>query len=342
MTGQPTVAERANHTAPSSDVVLEVTHLAKTFRTAWRRRPIHAVVDVSFQVCRGEVFGFLGPNGAGKTTTIKMCMGLVRPTGGTIRIFGLHHDAIEVRRRVGFLPEHPYFYDYLRPAEILTFYGRLFGIPSRLLRQRVDELLERVGLAHARDRTLRKFSKGMLQRIGIAQALVNDPEFIVLDEPLSGLDPIGRKQVRDLLVELRAAGKTIFFSSHILADIEMICDKVAIIHEGRIRSVGALDALLHPDRLQVEVTFRSTDPALLNAVEQVAAGVDRLGDYARAVVEGSPDPVLRILVERGVPVESVVPRRETLEDLFVRQAIRNEAVDASDDARAGRARQRAG
>ncbi len=313
-----TEAQPAPH---GDDVVLAVSHLSKTFRIGVRRKLVRAVVDATFEVLRGEVFGFLGPNGAGKTTTIKVAMGLIRPTSGSVQIFGQPHDALEVRRRVGYLPEHPYFYDYLKPVEILDFYGRLFGLDRGERRKRIGALLERVGLVGAENRTLRKFSKGMLQRIGIAQALVNDPDFVVLDEPLSGLDPVGRKQIRDLLGELRAEGKTLFFSTHILSDIELLCDKVAIINRGRIHSVGRLDELLHPDHLRTEVTFRGRSPELLRALTPMVAELRHVGDYTVAVVEGRADDVLRVLLEADACVESVVPRRESLEDLFVRAAL---------------------
>lgn len=302
--------------------VMEVSNLRKSFRIGLRMKRVEAVKGISFQVQPGEVFGFLGPNGAGKTTTIKTCMGLIRPTSGTVRLFGADHESLHVRTRIGFLPEHPYFYDYLKPVEILDFYGRLFGIEQRERKRRIERLLDRVGLSHAKDRTLRRFSKGMLQRVGIAQALINDPDLVVLDEPLSGLDPIGRKEIRDILVDLRAARKTIFFSSHILSDIEMICDRVAIINFGKLQSIGTLEQLLHPDRMSTEITFMSHDPELLERVAKVSQRVDRLGDYSRCVVDGRPDVVLKMLVDGGVSIDSVTPKRESLEDLFVKEAIR--------------------
>jgi ABC-2 type transport system ATP-binding protein len=320
------VAASDAHRSPAAGAtgeapVMEASHLSKTFSLGLRRKKVEAVRDVSFAVLPGEVYGFLGPNGAGKTTTMKMCMGLIRPSGGTVQLFGQPHTHIEVRRHVGFLPEHPYFYDYLRPTEILDFYGRLFGIPKAERRRRSGALLERVGLGHAMDRTLRKFSKGMLQRVGIAQALINEPKLVVLDEPLSGLDPIGRKQIRDLIVDLRAEGKTIFFSSHILSDIEMICDKVAIIDRGVVKSVGSLDELLHPDRLTTEITYRG--PAEIGArLRELGAQVALLGEYTQATVAGSVDACIAAIVAAHGSIDSVVPKRESLEDLFMRAAIR--------------------
>ena len=300
--------------------VLELHDLHKKFSVGLRMKKVEAVRGVSLAVKSGEVFGFLGPNGAGKTTTIKMAMGLIRPSRGSLQLFGGPPDRLEARARIGYLPEHPYFYDYLKPTEILDFYARLFGIPRAERKRRIGELLEKVGLGHVQNRTLRKFSKGMLQRVGIAQALINDPDLLVLDEPLSGLDPIGRKEIRDLLVELRRAGKTIFFSSHILSDIEMLCDKVAIVHQGRIQSIGRMDDLLNSEQMSTEITFRGPD----SLVKQLSSGgveVDVLGDYMRIRLEGATTEVLNTLLAGGAQVDSVVPKRESLEDLFVRGVV---------------------
>lgn len=228
----------------------------------------------------------------------------------------------ETRKRIGYLPEHPYFHDYLTPIETLNFYGKLFGLSAEERSKRIDELLDRVGLNHARQRTLRKFSKGMLQRLGIAQALLNRPDLLVLDEPLSGLDPIGRKEIRDILVEQRAKGVTIFFSSHILSDIEVICENVAIIEGGLIRSMGRLEELLNPARALHEITCRHADTAFLEGLESSGVQVDRLGEYDRLVVEGELQGMLSRLLEGGVEIQSVVPKRESLEDLFVKESTR--------------------
>ena len=305
-----------------STPVLEFFDLHKKFAVGLRMKKVEAVRGVSLSVAPGEVFGFLGPNGAGKTTTIKMAMGLIRPTQGSIQLFGGEPERLEARARVGYLPEHPYFYDYLKPTEILDFYARIFGISRSERKRRIDSLLERVGLGDVRNRTLRKFSKGMLQRVGIAQSLINDPDLLVLDEPLSGLDPIGRKEVRDLLVELRRAGKTIFFSSHILSDIEMLCDKVAIVHHGRIQSIGRMDDLLNPDQMSTEITFRASD-SLLGQLKADGMEVDVLGDYMRLRIEGSTTSILSTLLEGGAQIDSVLPKRESLEDLFIRGVVQS-------------------
>src|SRR5215831_2908499 len=239
-----------------AETVLAVENLTKVYRTAFRQKRVRAVHDASFSVERGEIFGFVGPNGAGKTTTIRTIMGLIRPTSGRCLVFGEEVPARTARARLGFLPESPYFYDYLTPRELLDLAGRLCGVERAARRRRTDELIERVGLAGAADRPLRKFSKGMLQRAGLAQALVHDPELVVLDEPMSGLDPIGRKEVRDLILWLRDAGKTVFFSTHILPDVEAICDRVAIIAGGSIQEVGSVDSLLDASLLGTEIVVR--------------------------------------------------------------------------------------
>ncbi|GMV38544.1 MAG: ABC transporter ATP-binding protein [Myxococcales bacterium] len=302
---------------------IAVERLSKTFRLGVRLKKVEAVRDITFAAPAGHVFGFLGPNGAGKTTTIKMCMGLIRPSAGTVRVLGEPIASLAVRARIGYLPEQPYFYDYLKPHEILDFYARLFGMDRAARRRRVGELLELVGLADARERTLRKFSKGMLQRVGIAQALINDPELVVLDEPLSGLDPIGRKEIRDIIVDLRRRGKTVFFSSHILADIEMICDEVAIINKGVIQAAGRLSDLLNPRLMTAEVTWRRGDADLPQRVETFGAKVDDLGALWRAVVEAPRSTeLLRLLLDGGAEVDGVVPKRDSLEDLFMREALK--------------------
>src|SRR6476659_8847090 len=211
-----------------------VDKLTKTYRPTWPwQSPATVLSDVSFSVGFGEIFGFLGPNGAGKTTTMKIILGLVQATTGSVELLGAPWTNVQVHKRIGYLPESPYFYDYLTAEEFLCFYGKLAGLDRETIQKRIPQLLERVSLAEARHRQLRKFSKGMLQRIGLAQALIHDPELVILDEPMSGLDPIGRKEVRDLILGLRDQGKTVFFSSHIISDVEMICDRVGILARGR-------------------------------------------------------------------------------------------------------------
>jgi len=284
--------------------IIQATKLHKTFALGFLRKRVTAVSDISFEVQRNEIFGFLGPNGAGKTTTIKMLMGLIYPTAGEARIFGEKVPNLKAKTRLGFLPENPYFYDYLSGAELLDLMGRLFGLARAERKRRAGALLERVGLGRAGDRALRKYSKGMLQRLGIAQALINDPELVVLDEPMSGLDPIGRREIRDLIRDLRTEGKTVLFSTHILSDVELICDRVAIVVGGQLRDCGPLDRLLSPRLLHTELVVETSD----GAKEAV-----RLGP------EVNVDEAIRQALAAGKHVVSVTPRRESLEDLFVRE-----------------------
>src|SRR3989475_3727158 len=224
--------------------VLELLDIHKSYRSHLSIRKYWILRGLSLSIQKGEIFGYIGTNGAGKTTTIKLALGLIFPDSGTVRIFGEDAARVELRRRVGFLPENAYLYDYLTGGEFLDFHARLFGMDAPARRKRVRDLLERVGLANRGDRQLRHYSKGMLQRIGLAQALINDPELIVLDEPMSGLDPIGRREVRDIILDLMARGRTVFFSTHILSDTEMICDRVGLLVKGSLKAVGTIDELV--------------------------------------------------------------------------------------------------
>ena len=307
-----------------SEPVIEVSDLTKVYRTPFQRRRVQAVRGASFRVERGQVFGFLGPNGAGKTTTIRILMGLIYATTGSAKLFGKEVPARSARARLGFLPEAPYFYDYLTVSELVDLAGRLFGMPRAARRKRTDELIELVGLQHARSTPLKKYSKGMLQRAGIAQALVNDPELVVLDEPMSGLDPMGRKEVRDIIVRLHDEGKTVCFSSHILADVEMICDHVAIIIDGKVRDSGALSQLIDAHANHVEVALRLADVSE-DGIRMLAA--EALASRLRGselTVRLAPDTDLNAYVVRaasaGARLISVVPHHETLEELFIRRA----------------------
>lgn len=230
-----------------AETVLTVKHLRKQFRIGFFRKRVEAVRDLSFAVKRGEIFGLLGPNGAGKTTTIKSIMGLIRPTGGVIELFGQDGARPSARKLVGYLPENPYFHEYLTPMELLAFHGRLAGLSDKQTTARKRALLEQVGLGEAARRPLRKFSKGMLQRVGLAQALLAEPAFLILDEPMSGLDPLGRKFVTDLMATLNENGTTILFSSHILSDVERLCHRVIILNRGKTAAEGTIDALLADD-----------------------------------------------------------------------------------------------
>ena len=234
--------------------VIEARTISKVFRDFWRRPKVRAVDGISFEVRRGEVFGLLGPNGSGKSTTMKMILGLLHPTHGQLAVLGRSPREVRAKARVGYLPEESYLYPYLTPDETLDFYGRLFDLNARERRQRTEQLLEMMGLQHARRRAVGDFSKGMARRIGLAQALINDPDLIVLDEPTSGLDPLGCRQVKDLILTLAKRGKTILLSSHLLADVEDVCDRIAILYNGHIQAMGSIQSLLEDTR-QCRVTF---------------------------------------------------------------------------------------
>ena len=305
----------------ASDHVIKAIGLAKTYRTPFARRRVEALRGVTFSVERGEVFGFLGPNGAGKTTAIRCLMGLCKITGGEATILGEPVPSRAARQRLGFLPEQPYFYDYLTVAELLDLGGRLFGLDASERRTRAARLIERVGLGHAAGLALKKFSKGMLQRAGLAMALINDPELIVLDEPMSGLDPVGRREVRDLILELRAAGKTVFFSSHILSDVEQLSDRVAIVVGGKLQDIGRLRDLLGQNRLGTEVRLRLPDGAGLDALAARTAELARDGDETIGLLgpDEDVDDYVAFARAAGAKLVSVTPRFETLEDLFLRR-----------------------
>jgi ABC-2 type transport system ATP-binding protein len=304
--------------------VIEVEALEKTFIRGFLRRRTVALRGISFAVERGEVFGFLGPNGAGKTTTIKILMGLIFPSGGRARVLGAPLGARRMKARVGYLPENPYFYDYLSLRELLDMVGRIHGLDRATRCRRAAELSARVGLSHAVGRRLRSFSKGMLQRAGLAQALMGDPEVVVLDEPMSGLDPIGRREVRELMLELRARGKTVFFSTHILSDATLMCDRVAIIVRGDLRDVGPLGELLSPRLDSVDVVWEAPPEG---AVEDLLsfAGEHSATSEGRVLRSRDPDVTARFLaavVQRGGHILQVTPHRQTLEELFVTEATR--------------------
>ena len=229
---------------PPSDVVIETRNLTKVYRDFWGRRKVEALRALDLEVQRGEIFGLLGPNGSGKTTTIKLLLGLLFPTSGQALVFGRDATDVSKNERLGYLPEESYLYRFLNAEETLDFYGRLFNMPRRVRRQRIGELIELVGLHGARRRQLREYSKGMVRRIGLAQALINDPELILLDEPTTGLDPIGTREMKDLILRLRDEGKTILMCSHLLADVQDVCDRIAILYQGELKELGRVDTLL--------------------------------------------------------------------------------------------------
>ena len=263
-------------------------NLSKTFRDFWRRPRVEAVRSISFDVPAGQVFGLLGPNGSGKSTTIQMILGLLFPTAGRLEVLGDSPRAVAVKSRIGYLPEESYLYPQLTPLETLTFYARLFRLPRAVARERIDQLLEMIGLAHARRRPVGEFSKGMARRIGLAQALLNDPDLVILDEPTAGLDPQGTRQVKDLLLALAARGKTILLTSHLLADVEDVCRQVAILFNGRILAQGTLDGLL-AQKDKTTLTFPTpADPLTLRKVldaARAALGAEPALDHPRQALE---------------------------------------------------------
>ena len=267
---------------------IHAENLAKTFRDFWRRPRVEAVRSISFDVPAGQVFGLLGPNGSGKSTTIKLILGLLFPTAGRLEVLGDSPRAVAVKSRIGYLPEESYLYPQLTPLETLTFYARLFRLPRAVARERIDQLLEMIGLAHARRRPVGEFSKGMARRIGLAQALLNDPDLVILDEPTAGLDPQGTRQVKDLLLALAARGKTILLTSHLLADVEDVCRQVAILFNGRILAQGTLDGLL-AQKDKTTLTFPTpADPLTLRKVldaARAALGAEPALDHPRQALE---------------------------------------------------------
>ena len=286
-------------------------------------RRVLAVKGVSFEVESGEIFGFLGPNGAGKTTTIKMLTGLISATGGEATLFDDPVPSARALARVGFLPENPYVYPYLSPTEFVELCARLSGLSRKAARDRTRQVLDQVGVLYAADRPVRRLSKGMLQRTGLAAALVSDPELLILDEPMSGLDPVGRKEVRDLILEERKNGRTIFFSTHILSDVEAMCDRVAILRRGEVVVSGRLNELLRKEVRRTDVVLLGASEAFALECEAQGLAVRRTGLRLIVEIEGEAkvSGVLQRALALGFSVSEVTPRHETLEDLFVREAI---------------------
>lgn len=300
---------------------IQIRHLTKRFRSGFWLKESSVLTDLNLEVESGTTFGFLGPNGAGKTTTIKLLIGVLHPTSGEAFIFGRSIREIAIRKEIGFLPESPYFYDYLTGSEFLHFYGQLFGMGSREREEKVRVLFELVKLKGAEQVQLRRYSKGMLQRIGLAQALINDPKLVILDEPMSGLDPIGRKDVRDIILRLKEEGKTVFFSTHVLSDAEMICDQVGIIIKGHLQNVGSLEEMLNPKVKSVEVCVRGLPKGRVHALDPLSNSITTRGE--ESLISLSDEEALPQLIQwterEGGKVVSIVPRRETLEDIFMEE-----------------------
>jgi ABC-2 type transport system ATP-binding protein len=298
---------------------IEILGLEKTYAVGfWRKRPKRVLKPLHLQVENGEIFGFLGPNGAGKTTTLKLLMGLVFPSAGSARILGMDFNDPRVKAQIGFLPEQPYFYDYLTARELLDYYGQLSGVAAKERSHKVAEMLDRVGLRDSAGMQLRKFSKGMLQRVGIAQAILHDPKVVFLDEPMSGLDPMGRREVRDLMEQLKKEGKTVFFSTHILSDAEALCDRVSVLHLGELRGVGAIADLTASVQGKVELVWHGT--AVPASLKSLGADCHITGNIVRAILpEDKQDAAVDALRRERLRLISLTPVRTSLEDYFVAQ-----------------------
>jgi len=305
---------------------IEIDNLTKSYPVGfWKKQFRPALKGLSLRVERGETFGFIGPNGAGKTTTLKLLMGIIFPTAGSAHILGKDIADAEIKKKVGFLPEQPYFYDYLNPSELLDYYASLSGVSATERKKRIPELLERVGLADSARKQLRKFSKGMLQRVGIAQAIIHDPEVIFLDEPMSGLDPIGRHEIREMIQGLKDAGKTIFFSTHILSDAEALCDRVAVVHKGELRGIGVMSELRSSTGGKTEVIWEGS--GAVPRVAQLLMDSHVTGELVRATVASENlDTLLARLREHQGRLISVTPLHGTLEQYFLSRTSEPEAA----------------
>src|ERR1051325_1826901 len=296
---------------------IEIQGLSKNYAVGfWKKQIRPALKSLDLKVNVGETFGFLGPNGAGKTTTLKLLMGIIFPTAGSATILGKDLFDPEIKRKIGFLPEQPYFYDYLSAPELLDYYARLSGVTASLRRQRINDLLKRVGLGDVGNKHLRKFSKGMLQRGGIAQAIIHDPEVVFLDEPMSGLDPLGRHEVRELIQQLKDEGKTIFFSTHILSDAETLCDRVAVIHKGELRGVGVVNDFRSNIAEKSEVIWEGAHTVA--ALSNLLAETHITGETVSGTVQNDDlDRLLEKLRQQRARLVSVTPLHGTLEDYFL-------------------------
>jgi ABC-2 type transport system ATP-binding protein len=296
---------------------IEIKDLTKAYPVGfWKRQLRPALNGLTLTVDKGETFGFLGPNGAGKTTTLKILMGIIRPSSGSATILGQDYRTPEIKQQIGFLPEQPYFYDYLSAPELLNYYAQLSGMASSERAQRIRPLLDRVGLGDVGNKQLRKFSKGMLQRVGIAQAIIHDPEVVFLDEPMSGLDPLGRHEVRELIQGLKDQGKTIFFSTHILSDAEALCDRVAVIHKGELRGIGVVNDLRSSVAENSEVIWESAHAVPM--LKELLTELHITGETVRGVVRNADlDNLLEKLRQQRGRLVSVTPLHGTLEDYFM-------------------------
>jgi len=303
-------------------LALETTDLTKDYRLGfWRNRVKRALDGLNLRVEAGEVFGLLGPNGAGKTTTLKLIFRLIFPTSGTARIFGKPLDDLSVSARVSYLPENPAFYDHLTAQEFLNYAASLYGLPAVERRRRSGELIEQLGLAASRNVQLRKYSKGMIQRLGIAQALINDPDLVFLDEPMSGLDPLGRREVREVILRLKERKKTVFFSTYILSDAETLCDRVAVLNHGRLEGCGELNAILRLGVTTTELVLEAPSAEVMAGLVPYASSVIRTGERVRLEIaeESKVGRSLEIILRGNAKLISMNPVKRSLEDYFLQK-----------------------
>lgn len=301
--------------------MLRVENLVKDFTTGFMRKKVRVLNGVSFSVNKGEIFGFVGPNGAGKTTTFKVILGFVTLTSGNIELMAKPLGHVDVKKHIGYLPENPYFYDYLTGEELLRYMGELHGLNGNELSARMDELLDKVNISHARRVQLRKYSKGMLQRVGVAQALINDPDFLILDEPMTGLDPIGQREIKDLILEEKKKGKTILLSSHMLSDVEALCDRVGVIMGGRVVKTGELGKLLEEIHTDYEMLAQGVDERIMRSLSDLKVAIERrAGFIVLRFDEDIKARVFQVLTDSGADIVSLHPLRKSLEGLFVEEA----------------------
>jgi ABC-2 type transport system ATP-binding protein len=304
----------------NSEVALSINSLTKDYTSGFWQKKKRAVDNLNLTISSGEIFGYLGTNGAGKTTTIKVLVGIMTPTSGGAEIFGQSICSYQTRYQVGFLPEQPYFYEYLTAFESLKFYYSLSGNPVKNVKKKIEEKLDLLGLADVKDVRLREYSKGMRQRLGIAQAIIHDPKIVFLDEPLSGLDPVGRNLIRNIIFQMKDLGMTVFFSSHILSDVEMICDRIGLLRKGKLVNCGYLTEILSAKTEKNEFTIKHLPSESLETLEKFSDRIKIEGDFIRAIVsEGEKSRmVFNILRTSSATLISLVPQKETLEDYFIR------------------------
>lgn len=301
--------------------MIQTQNLSKIFFSGFLRKKIKALDRLNLEVKSNEIFGYLGPNGSGKTTSIKLFVGLLRPSTGKVKIFNQDISSQEVLSRIGYMPEAPDFYDYLTAWELLDYYGQLCHLEKSIRQQRTEELLSLVELERFKTMQLRTFSKGMLQRLGIAQALINDPKLVILDEPMAGLDPAGRKKVRDIIIDLKRKGKTVFFSTHVLWDVELICDRVGILINGRLRNIGRLDEMLQREMGFTEIIFKSLTSEGIAEIRRNFNNIVEKGNQVlvRAMDEQQVEFALSLINQKKAKIFSLTPQRKTLEDIFIKE-----------------------